>query len=157
MKNWRFPQLGTGCSAVCIAALHGIFQVPDWYAFHIDSQLNRCTAIFQVRLAGTAEAICLTLYQEGQSASWDCLGIFLNEIIVLWSSSGIENVHHISSAIICFFFFFFLLVLTLGLKMVIEKCLMAVFWCGHLWHILHKCPASWTGWLFSEPCVTLWP
>ena len=52
--------------------------------------------------------------------------------------------------------------LTLGLKMIIGKCFMVacadwMFWRVQLWHVSHKCPASWTRWPLSEPWVTLRP
>lgn len=159
LRNWRFPQLATGCSTVCAGALYSIFQVPDWCVFHMDSGLNWYKTIFQVRLAGTVEAICRTLYQE--AASWDHLGIFLNEFIVVWSTSDISNLHlllycHLLGHYIC------VLYVTFGLRIITGKCFMVVYvdwmlWPVQLWHILQKRPASWTRWPLSEPYVRLRP
>lgn len=134
LRNWRFPQLATGCSTVCAGALYSIFQVPDWCVFHMDSGLNWYKTIFQVRLAGTVQAICLTLYQDGWAASWDHLGIFLNEFIVLWSTSDISNLSlllycHLLGHYICVFY------LTLGLKIIVGKCFMVVYVDWMFWHV----------------------
>lgn len=162
LKNWRFPQLATGCSTVCAGALYSIFQVPDWCVFHIGSELNWFKTIFQVRLAGTADVFCLTLHQKGWAASWDLLGIFLNEFIILWSTSDVGNVHllycHLLGCYICVFSFFN----TGSQDNYREVCFMVacvdwMFWRVQLWHVSHKCPASWTRWPLSEPCVMLWP